>query len=82
MATGKGYDNVSTSPDYPSGGQTELDRGLRGWSRSMAWPACKQFLAILQVCWHCLAGRGNGFKHSDRLAWHVCEGLHPHSVGL
>ena len=50
VATGKGYDNVSTSPDYPSGGQTELDRDLRDWSRSMAWPACKQFLAMLQVC--------------------------------
>ena len=22
------------------------------------------------------------FKHSDRLARHVCEALHPHSVGL
>ena len=25
------------------------------------------FLAILQVCLHCLAGRENCFKHSDRL---------------
>ena len=24
----------------------------------------------------------NGFKHSGSLAWHVCKGLHPHSVGL
>ena len=40
------------------------------------------FLAILQVCWHCLAGRENCFKHSDRFARHVCEVLHPHNIGL
>ena len=80
--SGKGYNHVPTSPDYPRGGLSEMDWDLGGWSRGMTWPACKQFLAILQVCWHCLAGRKNGFKHSDRLAWHVYEALHLHSVGL
>ena len=64
MAAGKGYNHVPTSPDYPRGGRSELDWDLGGWFGSMAWPAYKQFLAILQVCWHCLAGREHGFKHS------------------
>ena len=68
VAAGKGYDHVPTSPDYHRGGRLEMDWDLVGWSKGMTWPACKQFLAILQVCWHCLAGRENYFKHSDRLA--------------
>ena len=79
---GKGYDHVPTSPDYPRGGRSEMDWDLGGWSRGMTWPASKQLLAILQVCWHCLAGRENFYKYSDRLARHVYEALHPHSVGL
>ena len=82
MTAGKGYDHVPTSPDYPRGGRSEMDWDLGGWSRGIVWPACKQFLAILQVCWHCLAGRENCFNHPDRLACHVYEALHPHSVGL
>ena len=81
MAAGKGCDHVSTSQDYPRGSRSEMGWDLGGWSRGMTWPTCKQFLAILQVCWHCLAGRENCFKHSDRLA-DVCESLQPHSVGL
>ena len=49
MAAGKEYDHVSTSPDYPRGGLSEVDWDLEGWSRGMTWPACKQSLAILQV---------------------------------
>ena len=82
MAVGKGYDHVPTSPNYPRGGRSEIDRDLGGWSRGLAKPACKQFLAILQVYWHCLAGRENGFKNTDRLAGHVGEDLHPQSVCL
>ena len=82
MAVGKGYDHVPTSPNYPRGGRSEMDRDLGGWSRGLTKPACKQFLAILQVYWHCLAGRENVFKQTDRLARHMCDGFHPHSVGL
>ena len=80
--SGKGYDHVPTSTDYPRGGPSEMDWDLGGLSRGMTWPACKQFLEILQACWHCLARKENYFKHSDRLARHVYEALHPHSVGL
>ena len=48
MATGKRYDNVPTSPDYPRGGRSEMD-----------WDLSNMFLAMLQVCWHCLAGGEN-----------------------
>ena len=37
----------------------------------MTWPACKQCLTILQVCWHCLAEREIYFQQSDRFAGHV-----------
>ena len=56
VEAGKGYDHVPTSPYYPRGGRSEIYWDLGGWSRGMTRPACKQFLAILQVCWHCLAG--------------------------
>ena len=82
MAAGKGYDYLPTRPDYPRDGQSEMNWDLEGWSRGMVWPSSKQFLAILQVCWHCLAGRANCFKESDRLARHVYEALHTHSVRL
>ena len=62
--------------------QSEMDWDLGGWSRGMTWPTCKQLLAILQVCWHCLALIENCFEHSDRFARHVYEALFPHSVGL
>ena len=44
--------DTSHVPPVPNtqGGQLETDRDLEGQSRGMAWPACKQFLAILQVC--------------------------------
>ena len=43
----------------------------------------QQFLAILQVKWvRFLTGSENCFQHSDKLARHVGEGLHPHSIGL
>ena len=54
VAAGMGYDHEPISPDYPRGGRSDMDWDLGGWSRSMTWPACKQFLAILQVCCHCL----------------------------
>ena len=82
MATGKGYDHVPTGPSYPRGGRSAMDQDPEGQSRGMAWPTFKQFLAILQVCWHCLPGRENCFKQFDELAGHVDEGLHPQSVGL
>ena len=82
MAAGKEYDHVPTSPDYPRGGRSEMDWDLGGWSRGMTWPASNMLIVILQVCWHCLSGRENCFKHSDRLARHVCEDFHPQSVGL
>ena len=51
---GQGYNRISTSPDYSRGGPSEMDWNLGGWLRGMTWPACKQFLVILQVCWHVL----------------------------
>ena len=48
----------------------------------MACQAFKQFLPILQVMGHCLTVREKYFQQFDRLAGHVGEGLHPHSVGL
>ena len=48
----------------------------------MTCSACKQFLANLQACWHCLAGRKKHFQQSYKFAGHVGEGLHLHSVGL
>ena len=41
VAAGKGHDHLPTSPDCPSGNRSEMDWDLGGWSRSMAWPACK-----------------------------------------
>ena len=38
-ATGKGYNHVPTSPDYPRGGRSDLDWDLGGWSSGMALPA-------------------------------------------
>ena len=56
----------------------EPGRLVKGYDM-ISW---QQFLTILQVCWNCLAGRENCFQQSDRLVGHVCEGLHPDSVGL
>ena len=81
VAAGKGYDYVPTSPNYPRGGRSEMDQDPEGQSRGMAWPTFKQSLAILQVWRHCLLGRENCFKQSDKLAGHVDEGVH-HYVGL
>ena len=71
MATGQGYNHVPTSSDYPRGGRSEIDwdweAGQVVWHDQLA----NMFLAILQVCLHCLAGRENCFKHSDRLTRHV-----------
>ena len=82
MSAGKGFDHVTTSPNHPRGGLLMIDQDPEGQSRGMASPTFKQFLAILQVCRHCLPGRENCFKKSDKLAGHVDEGLHPHSVDL
>ena len=82
MAALKGYDHVPTSLDYHRNGRLEIDPDLEGQSRGMAIPACKQFLAILQVCWHCLARREYCFKQSDRFAGPKVEGLNPQSTGL
>ena len=49
VAAGKGYDHVPTSLDYPRDDRSEMDRDSEGQPRGMTWPACKQFLAILQV---------------------------------
>ena len=49
------YNHDSTSLDDPSVGQSEIDWDLKASHGGMTWPACKQFLAILQVCWYCLA---------------------------
>ena len=60
-------------------------RWIRTWKVSqggMTRPVCKQFLAILKVCLHCLAGKENCFQQSDKFAGHVLEGLHLHSVGM
>ena len=43
-------------------GRSEMDRDPEGQSRSMTRQACQQFLATLQVCWHCLARRKNCFN--------------------
>ena len=80
VAAGKGYEHVSAYLEYPRGGRSEIDRDPGGQSRGMTRPVCKQFLAILQVCWHCLAGRENCFQQSKKFAGHVGEGLHLHSV--
>ena len=42
--------------------RSEMDRDPVGASRSMTRQACQQFLATLQVCWHCLARRENCFN--------------------
>ena len=75
---GRDTSHVPASLDYPRGGGLEMDQDPEGLSRGYD----KQFLAILQVWGHCLSGRENCFQLSDRLAVHVGEGLHPHSVGL
>ena len=59
-----------------------MDLDPEGQSRGDDWPACKQFLAILQLCWHWLAERVNCFQLSDKIIAHVGEGLYLHSVGL
>ena len=83
MAAWKGYDHVPTSPIYPRNGRLEMDWDPEDQSKGMTLPACKQFLAILQVCWHCLARRENYcFKQSDRFAGPKGEGLKAYSVGL
>ena len=41
VATGKEYDHVPTSPDYPRGGRSETGWNLEGWASGMTWPACK-----------------------------------------
>ena len=82
MAAGKGYAHEPTSSNYPRGGRSEMDQDPEGQSRGMARPTFKQFLVLLQVCQHCLPGRENCFKQSDKLAGHVNEGVHPHNVGL
>ena len=82
VAAGKGYDHAPTSLDYPRDGRREMDRGPEGQSRGKTFPACKQFLAILHVCWHCLARSEKCFKQSDRFAEPVGESLNPHSIGL
>ena len=43
-------------------GTWETGQGV--WHGQLA----NMFFAILQVCWHCLAGREDCFKHSDKLA--------------
>ena len=64
--------------------QRVVDRRLPRTRKASHWlwhnATFKQFATILQVCRHCLAGRENCFQQSDRLARHVGEGLHPHSV--
>ena len=42
--------------------RSEMDRDPVGQLRSMTRQACQQFLATLQVCWHCLARRENCFN--------------------
>ena len=64
----------------PRNGRLEMDPDPEGQSRGMAIPACKQFLAILQVCWNCLARREKCFKQSDRFAGPKDEGLNQHSL--
>ena len=46
----------------PSNGRSEMDPDSERQSRGMTWPVCKQFLAMLQVCWHCLARRKKMFQ--------------------
>ena len=82
MTDGLRHNHVSASQENPRGGQSEIDWDLKGQSRGITWPACKQSLAILQVCWYCLAGREKCFLQCDKFAGHVGEGLHLHSVGL
>ena len=82
MAAVKCYDHVSASLEYVSDSKSEMDWDLEGLLRGMTLPVCKQFLVILQVYWHCLAGRENCFQQSDIFAGHVGEGLHLHCVGL
>ena len=82
VAARKGYDHVPTSLDYSRDDRSEMDRDPEGQSRSMTRQACKQFLATLQVCWHCLTRSENRFKQSARFTGPVSEGLNPHSVGL
>ena len=72
------YPNPRISQEWPIGDGLG-HRKASQWG--MTWPAYKQFLAILQVCGECLAGRENCFQQSDKFAGHVGE-VHLHSVGL
>ena len=77
MAAGKAYHHVSADLEYP---RVADRRWIGTWKASqgvLVW-----LLAILQVCWHCLAGRENCFQQSDKFAGHVGEGLLLHSIGL
>ena len=64
--------HVPAGKEYSRCGRLEMEQDPEG----------KQFLVILQVWGHCLTGREICFLHFDILAGHVCEGLHPHSVGV
>ena len=72
---------VPAGLEYPRGGGLGMSQYLDGQSSVLISPACKQFLAILQVWGNCLARR-DFFEQSERLAGHAGEGLHPHSIGL
>ena len=82
MAAGKGYDHVSASLEYPRGGRSEMGQDREGQVRGYDMTSLQLFLVILQVCWHCLAGREYCFQQSEKFAGHVGEGLHLHCVGL
>ena len=46
---GRDTSHVPNGVEYPSVGRLEVDQDPEGQIRGMAWPAFKQFLAILQL---------------------------------
>ena len=79
-----GRDTIMNPPvQIMTGGRSGMVWDLGGWSACKHGQLANMFLAILQVCWHCHAGREEScFEYSERLVRHVCEGLHSHIVGL
>ena len=68
----EGIQSCRISLEYPRGGQfADGLRPRRPVKGVLHDQHAKQFLAILQLCWHCLAGRETGFQQSERLVGHV-----------
>ena len=59
-----------------------MDRDPEGQLRGYDMTTLQTVPSILQVCWHCLAGRETCFQQCDKFAGQVGEGIHLHCLGL